>query len=243
MTFSNLLVISFIIKLLSRRPFFTNIKEKYGIEQLRRCRQFERTNIKYEKVCCDLNFLLACKKEKLIPAFTKPKLNIETSLKTKRGIAKLLVKTELKNKHRIKNELKVELQDSSKMLRTYMSFLFYYALLYKVRIIVADKKKTWSVRHEKKLNNLRCVHLNITECVNLNISVPNVIHNFSTYMLSDNEMKLLSYSLEHYIPNKENGKKVQVEFGRFFHDISPHVTHLNEQDRISLKSSFFKHIQ
>ena len=49
---------------------------------------------------------------------------------------------------------------------------------------------------------------------------------------------MLSYSLDHYVPGKEYGKRTQVEFERFYQDIFNNTTHLPEHDRIELKSSF-----
>ena len=87
---NQLLVIAFIIKLLSRKNLFNNIKEKHGIETVRLCRQLEKSTIKYEKAKMDLDFLLTCKKESLIPTFAKPKLSIVADNKLRSKIAKLI---------------------------------------------------------------------------------------------------------------------------------------------------------
>ena len=78
---ANLLVIGFIIKIWSRKPIFAYIREKNGTETLRQCRVFEKTVLRYEKLILDLQFLLTCKKESLIPVFARPKLSIQGNSK------------------------------------------------------------------------------------------------------------------------------------------------------------------
>ena len=112
MLLTNLLVFGFLIKIFSRKPVFTYIREKHGIETLRLCRGLEKDIIRYEKVRHDLQFLLTCKKEGLVPVFAKPKLSIEVDNNTRRGIAKIILKTELKYKHHIRNEIKCSITES-----------------------------------------------------------------------------------------------------------------------------------
>ena len=112
--FANLLVLGFLYKIFSRKPLFAYIREKHGIETLRLCRGLEKDIIRYEKVRHDLQFLLACKKEGLVPVFVKPKLSIEVDNNTRRGIAKIILKTELKNKHHIRKELKRSITEKAR---------------------------------------------------------------------------------------------------------------------------------
>ena len=132
----NLLVLIFAIKIFSRKPLFTYIKEQHGIESLRQCRSLERNTIRYEKICYDLRFLLTCKKEGLVPTFAKPKFSIDADTKLRKGVASLIIKAELKNKHRIKNELKDELRTQTRAIKDNSSFLLFQTLRYKIRSIV-----------------------------------------------------------------------------------------------------------
>ena len=95
----NLLVITFVIKLFSRKPLFTYTREQNGIETLQQCRGLEKDTLRYEKLNADLRFLLICKKEGLVPTFAKPKLSIEFDVKLRKDIAPLIIKTELKIRH------------------------------------------------------------------------------------------------------------------------------------------------
>ena len=135
----NLLVITFVIKLFSRKPLFTYIREQNGIETLEQCRGLEKDTLRYEKLNADLRFLLICKKEGLVPTFAKPKLSIEFDVRLRKDIASLIIKTELKNKHRLKNKLKDELRIRSQTIGNSTSSLLFQALRYRIRSVVDSK--------------------------------------------------------------------------------------------------------
>ncbi len=234
---TNLLVLTFLIKIFSRKPIFTHIKEQYGIEALRQCRGYEKEVIRYEKLCYDLRFLLVCKKEGLVPTFARPKLSITGNDKLRKEIAALIIKTELKNKHRLKNQLKEELRSRNETIRQSTSFILFHSLRYKIRLILEAKRKKWSSVHRRKLLALREADQRKRKTVPKRI-VPDIIHNFSSYVLSNREVDVLSYSLDHYVPSRDNGKHTQVEFERFFQEILPYTMHLPMEERTFLKSKF-----
>ena len=226
MLLTNLLVIGFVFKIFSRKPIFAYINEKHGNETLRLCRGLEKDIIRYEKTCYDLRFLLQCKKESLVPIFAKPKLSIPGDEKLQKQIASLIIKTELKNKHRARNALKREISEKSRQIQERTSFLLFNALRYKIRMIVASRRKKWSKTHTRKLERLQENNTPQPQRTNDRQQRPNVIHNFSTYELSEREIKVMSYSLDHYVPGKEYGKRTQVEFERLFQEILNNTTHL-----------------
>ena len=234
---TTLLVFTFVIKIFSRKPLFTYIREQHGNETLRQCRGFEKDVLRYEKMCYDLRFLLACKKEKLVPVFAKPKLSIEVDNKIRKDIAALLIKTEIKNKHRLKNQLKKELVERRQAIQESTSFLLFHSLQYKIRSIVSVRRKKWHATHQRKLQRLREEVQETTQRRGSPV-LPNIIHNFSSYVLTDKEIDVLSRSLDHYIPGQEYGKRTQVEFERFFQDILPYTTHLACDEKIVLKTKF-----
>ena len=220
---TQLLVISFILKLLSRKNLFNNIKEKHGNETVRLCRQLEKSTIKYGKVKMDLDFLLTCKKENLIPAFAKPKLSIAADRKLRLKIAKLIVKTEIKNKHGIKKELSKKMHEANTNLKSKLSFSTFYALKYKIANEISYNRKKWSATHKKKVSHLRSEQQTQGHTCNVDTKharpLPPVIHNFSRHVLSDHEIRVLSKTLDHYIPDKTKGKRTEVEFERFYVEI------------------------
>ena len=235
----NLLVISFVIKIFSRKPIFTYIREQHGNETFRRCRGLEKDTIRYEKLCSDLRFLLVCKKEGLVPTFAKPKLSINGSVKLQKEIAVLIIKTELKNKHRLKNQLKEELRRCNQAIRGCTSFLLFHALRYQIRSVIDTKRKKWESVHQRKLLALREANT-LKRKPDAPRIRPGIIHNFSSYVLSDREVEVLSYSLDHYVPGRENGKRTQVEFERFFQEILPYTMHLPAEEKDDLKLKFLR---
>ena len=148
---TQLLVLSFIIKLLSRINIFNNIREKHGNETVRLCRQLEKSITKRAKIKLDLDFLLKCKKENLIPTFAKPKLSIPSDKKLQSKIAKLLIKTELKNKHEINKKLRKKVQEYDGSLKTKLGFFNYFSFKYKISNTVALK-----VKNGRKLIKRNC---------------------------------------------------------------------------------------
>ena len=143
----------------------------------------------------------------------------------------------LKNKHRLRNRLKREIAEKRSMIRETMSFLLFNALRYKIRMIVAARKLKWSTIHNRKLEGLRHEGQPQKNGSKAKL-IRSVIHNFSSYSLSEEEIKVLSYSLDHYVPGKEYGKRTQVEFERFYQGIQQHTSHLTERDKVELKSKF-----
>ena len=241
---TQLLVLSFIFKLLSRKNLFNNIREKHGNETARLCRQLEKSSAKMSKVKLDIDFLLTCKKENLIPTFAKPKLSVPSESKLQAKIAKLIIQTELKNKHALKRSLKGSIKESTAEIQGKLGFLTYYAFKYRIGNAIHHKKKKWVETHKKKLQKLRANHdqNSSTGDKRKERQLPPVIHNFSAYNLSDNEIRVLSKTLDHYIPplNDKKSKRTQVEFERFYSGILDNANNLDEETKLTLKTNFLK---
>ena len=235
-----LLVITFIIKLFSRKQIFNRIKEKHGNETWRLCRQFEKCSSKYTKVKLDLDFLLACKKEKLIPTFAKPKLSITGDHRLRLKISKLIIETELKDKHARRKVLHKEVKETRGKLKAQLGFFTYWSLIYRINNVVAFNKKKWKNTQQKKLQRLRQDHNNTPpRRMEVRRDVPHPVHNFSGYVLSDAETRVLSKTLDHYVPAVNNrSKRTQVEFERFYVEILANATNLNVEQKLVLKTSF-----
>ena len=87
----------------------------------------------------------------------------------------------------------------------------------KVSELVAIRRRKWKAMHEGKQNKLREETPPATRPAR--IAAHNVVHNFSSYTLLDEDHRLLSFLLDHYILGKDVGKRTQVEFERFYQDI------------------------
>ena len=72
-------------------------------------------------------------------------------------------------------------------------------LLHQINIAVKSRLKAISKRHAKKLTKFNN-RQNKTEGQEPKQIPKNVVHNFSSYALSNNELVALSYGLDHQIP-------------------------------------------
>ena len=252
-----LLPIIFAIKLLSKNAF-NYIRRKHGSTTVRQWRSFERLNYRYDKLRCDLRFLLTCKKEKLVPVFAQPKISIKADQKLKNDIARLIIKTEINNKHIAKKNLKAELRKTSDELKGSSSFVLFYAMKYRIRRNVANKKLGWIKKQSDKLSRLRNndnnsgnFNVNFNNNIDNRVNIGNisstlvsedftnkVVINFSSYILSAQERKVLALSLDHYIPFRSDDKKLQVEFERFYSDVLAHSSTLSFDEKSNLKRIF-----
>ena len=80
---------------------FSNILRRSNRHDLIKIvRDFEQKKTKFEKLVADIAFIKLCKKEQLIPTFAKVNVSIRNgTYKLKRKIARLVMETELQNKH------------------------------------------------------------------------------------------------------------------------------------------------
>ena len=125
----------------------------------------------------------------------------------------------------------------------FVSYLFQCALRYRIRVAVAAKKQKWKSTHQKKLDALRRDSFTFPDRRSASTTVPKVVHNFSSYDLSEDEQRILSLSLDHYVAGKDRGMRTKAEFERFYQSIlisTNHLNHLSERDRINLKAKFLE---
>ena len=64
-----------------------------------------------------------------------------------------------------------------------------------------------------------------------------IVHNFSSYNLTEEEMTALSYGLDHQIPTNINKNAIFTEFEQFFQNLLRDISHIpeNELSRIKTK--------
>ena len=77
---------------------------------------------------------------------------------------------------------------------------------------------------KKQTNNIR------------NRPAENIIHDFSSYALSEEEKHALSFSLNENIPTKLNENKIQTEFESFYWQLLQDTKPLSQQEQDQLKS-------
>ena len=232
-----LLVIIFIIKIFARTNLFSTIKEKHGQDTLHDVRAYERLCKRYEKANCDLRFLLTCKREKLNPNFARPKLSIKADFKTKQKIGRIVVETEIRNKHNAKKELRNKMKQLFDKIREKIGFISSQAVKYRIKNSVRNEVRKWKTTQEKKLEKLRDNAPQFRRQIP-DIQVKNIIHNFSSYVLSQQEEKALARGLDEYIPAKFDQRRIEVEFELFYQNVLPHTRNMTPENKTELKSKF-----
>ena len=152
-------------------------------------------------------------------------------------IPKLIIKTEINNKYKVKTKVRKELKKSNNEISNVLSYVTFQALKYRIRKRLTQKKENWLETHNRKLENLRR-EIPPNNKHTTSTFAPNVIHNFSSYILSKREKEVLSYTLDHYVPFKLDVKRIEVEFEKLYQSITPHTTHLDSLQKSDMKSKF-----
>ena len=83
-------------------------------------------------------------------------------------------------------------------------------------MVVRSRKKAINLRHKKKLLNLRKRQYNYDDTANIQ---KNIIHNFSTYVLTKLEEEALIYGLDQHIPPSTDKNTIETEFEYFYQNI------------------------
>lgn len=153
------------------------------------------------------------------------------------------MEAEVRNKHNSKKELKSKMIEKFAEIRNKVGFLVTQAVRYRVRSRINKEKIKWRSTHDKKLEKLREANPQ-NKSVRSTTFVKKIIHNFSSYVLSDQEEEALARGLDDYIPDKFDKRRIEVEFELFYENILPHTKELTEGDKTILKSKFlnvFRH--
>ena len=102
-----LLVILFVIKLYARNSVFKYIKRKHGQDIIAPVKSYESLKTKYMKAQSDITFIKSFKKESLTLTFVKVNLSIKNvNRKLKLRIARIVLESEMENKHHEKKKLR-----------------------------------------------------------------------------------------------------------------------------------------
>ena len=208
----------FIIKLYSQKNIFKYINKKHGKDIYNIIRAFENLKTKYEKTKLDMQYIKLCKQERLLPTFATIKLSIQTKNKTlKERIGRIIMEHELERKHHEKEQLKKEIKSISIQLKMSLSMIIYCVLLNKINIAIRSRMKVIKLRHNKKICSLRKKHG--IDKLSYNKIPKNIIHNFSTYDLTKDEIQALSYGLDQHVPSNPERYKINTDYEYFYQNI------------------------
>ena len=100
-----LLVILFLYKLYAPINIFKHIKEKYGQLEIKLTRIIQKQGVKITKTKYDINYLLYCKCNDLIPHFARPKFAVKINEYFCDKIGCQILDVEIRNKHWKKKRL------------------------------------------------------------------------------------------------------------------------------------------
>ena len=226
----------FIIKLYSRHDIFKHIRKKHGKDINSIIRSFEILKTKYQRVVLDLKFIKTCKKEELIPTFANVRLSVKHgSAKLKKRISRIIMESEMQDKHHKKKKLKQEIKALSTQLKIALPMLVDTTLLHQINIAVKSRIKLIAKHHEKKLSKFRKRQQKSDIKNRIQVS-KNTIHNFLSYTLSDDEIMALNYGLDQHIPYTVNYNSISTEFELFYQNILRDNSHIPEQNLAHAKT-------
>ena len=178
--------------LLMRLKILFNLNGSMGdMSVLSIVRKLENVKRKIIKLQEDIKFTKTWKRENLIPTFANLKLAIKTgNTKLKRKIAHLILETELQNKHFEKRKLKQDFREINISLRSLLNVFLYNAVIHQANIAIKIQVKSISRRHQKKLIKFRNRRITPEKILEYNY-MKHIVHNFSSYQLSEDEYKAL----------------------------------------------------
>ena len=140
--------------------------------------------------------------------------------KLMRKIARLVMETELKNKHREKGKLRKNIRTINVFLSTSLSVIVYNALLHQINIAVKSRIKVIKLRHGKKRHNSKLKQETTNYVDELKLSyIKHTVDNFSSYVFSNEEHTALSFGIDHHIPTKSKNVAIEVEFAQFYQSL------------------------
>ena len=145
------------------------------------------------------------------------------------------MKAELQSKHLEREKLEREMIKICHQMKEDIDLILFKTVNYYLNKVVAKTLIKLKRRHEKKLVNLR-QHKRKPYGESNTLFICNIVHNYSSYNLSIQEDKVLSFGLDQHIPTTLNRNNLHTEFECFYQNITNDILHLSEDDVIKLKN-------
>ena len=120
-------------------------------------------------------------------------------------------------------------------LKDLLGLILFNVIMYRLDRSLKLKSNAISQRHIKKLSKL-CNQTKLASGENPAIYIPQTVHNFSSYHLTMEEEKALSFGLDEHIPTSLNRNKLFTEFEIFHQNILNDLPNLPEHDIMALKT-------
>ena len=161
----------------------------------------------------------------------------DRAIRLKKKIARIIMDAELQNKHTEKRKLKKKFLEVTGKLRRKVTVIIYSTILHQINKAIKSKEKAISTRHTKKINKLCRRQQQIRSAQNQSTTyLKHTVCNMSSYELSDEEHRALSFGLDHNIPSKTDANLIYTEFETYYQSIIHKLTNLPETEISHLKT-------
>ena len=128
-----------------------------------------------------------------------------------------MMETKLQNKHRKKRKLRKSIRSINVLLSISLSVIVCKALIHQINVAVKSQIKVIKLRHGKKLHNLKLKQETTNYVDERKQSyIKHTIHNFSSYVMSNEEYTTVSFGLDHHILTKSKDIAIEVELEQFY---------------------------
>ena len=188
------------------------------------------------KILADIKFIKPCITKHIIPTFAKVRLSLKhNNYKLKLHTARLIIETEMQNKHFEKKKLKKDMKRIGIQLKDSLGLILYNALIYHINKAVNSRLKVISLRHNNKLIRL-LEQQNKQRKDEQKKLHQQIVHKYSTYnTLSDEQYETLSSGLDTHIPVKVNKNATYTESDIFFQRLLKDISNIPENELRQIK--------
>ena len=226
----------FTIRLYARNDIFKYIKKKHGQCIITVIRSLEKLQTKFMKVSTDILYIKTCKKERLIPTFTRVNVSLkDVSFRLRKKIAAHIMEAEIQNKHSEKWKLRKEIRKIWTTLKRSVNLIIWNTVFHQLNVALNSKCKVVTSRYQKKLSNLR-KHQTVKTIESKPHNIKSTVQNFSSYQLSTDEYTAFPCGLDHHIPTRLGNNRIHTKFEQFSQGILKDISHIPETYLSSLKT-------
>ena len=163
----------------------------------------------------DIKFLKKWKREGLIPTFGNVRLSIkQQNPKLKRHISRTALENELQAKHCEESNLKKDKKAINYRLRQLLPTLLFKTVLHQIHLAIHSKVKFIVKRQKRKLIKFRRQYYTQLGTSHVKVN-KHIIHNFSSYLLSLEEITALWFEICQHIPHNIDKNSIKTEFENF----------------------------
>ena len=126
-------------------------------------------------------------------------------------IARIVLETEFRSKHREKSKLKKKITNTGEQLKNALGLILCNTLIHQINKVIGSRRTAILFHHKKKLEKFH-ERQHKPKGQNEEKLKRHIIHTFSSYVLSHEECLALSFGLDTHIPRNINTNKTCTEF-------------------------------